>query len=337
MSESISNRKLLVIAGGSPSSIIATYLYLSDGGVDPETVLEQMKAGEIQVVFTQAFQVGEHPRFGVSEALKAVRELPKDGQVVWIGLGVNNQDPQMTENIFREIGIDRLHVVCDEHEPERWEALMEKLGFVSGQFSLKTKPEHRSAASIVAEDFGVPIYEIFVQAGDWADNRQMDVSDEAQRIAFSISAATKLRMGDNAFRVTALLHLLGDREARKEFYVRLEAAGPVYAAVEEALANAQMQGQILVVHKKEGEAGLVFDDTDAMNQGYARAPFVVVIGEKSGEGPCIQVGVNNSHPTLGKTNLLQVLADFGPTGIVPKVAIRGTENLFEILVRLNAL
>src|SRR3989338_1007483 len=173
MSQSQTN--LLVIAGGSASSIIATYLYLSDYG-DPQSILDAIKAGEIQVIFTQAFQVGEHPKFGVSEALKAVRDLSKYGQVVWIGLGVNNQDPKMTENIFREIGIERLHAVCDEHEPERWEALMEKLGFVPGQFSLKTKQEHRSATSIVAEDCGVPMDELFVQAGDWADNRQMFVS-----------------------------------------------------------------------------------------------------------------------------------------------------------------
>ncbi len=178
-----------------------------------------------------------------------------------------------------------------------------------------------------------------MEAGDWVDNRHMDASYEAQRIGFGISAATKLKMGDNAFRVTTLLHLLGDQEARKEFYARLEAAGPVYAAVEEALDNAELVGQTLVVRKAEGEAGLIFDDTDAMNQAYLRegVAFAMVVGEKSGEGACVQVGVNNVHPTLGKTNLMQVLADFNPGGASFKVSVRGTENLPAVLETLNAL
>jgi hypothetical protein len=243
----------------------------------------------------------------------------------------------MPENIFREIGKGRLRAVYDEHEPERWEALIRNLGFSSEKFRIKSKSTDLSATSIIADHFSIPLNEMLVQAGDWADNRHLPVYDRARKFGFSISAATKLKMGDNAFRVTTLLYLLGDREAQKEFSSRLEAAGPVYQAVDQALADAQMQGQILVVRKAQGEAGLVFDDTDAMNQGYARAPFVIVIGEKSGEGLCIQVGVSNNHPTLGKTNLLQVLSDFGATGIAPKVAIRGTERLFEILLALNSL
>ncbi len=136
--------KLLVIAGGSASSIIATYLYLSSGLVRIENVLQKIKVGEIQVIFTQAFQVGEHPKFGVSEALKAVRALPEDGQVVWIGLGVNNQDQKMTEDIFREIGIDHLHTVYDEHEPERWAVLIDKVRFSSRTVFFENEPGRTS-------------------------------------------------------------------------------------------------------------------------------------------------------------------------------------------------
>ncbi|HAU66678.1 TPA: hypothetical protein DCW61_05010 [Candidatus Uhrbacteria bacterium] len=331
--------KLLVIAGGSPSSIIATAMFLRECS-HLESPIEAIRSGQIKVVFTQAFQVGEHPKFGVSAALQAVRDLPEDGEVVWIGLGVNNQDPKMTENIFREIGDGRIFGVYDEHEPERWEALVETLDLSAPVFATGKTDTIHSAASLIAGElrrWGMfdQYTTLLRDAGDWADNRQMDVSDEAKALATDVSNATKVRMGDDAFRVTSLLHLLGDEKASVEFAVRLEEAKAINEAVEKALLEAVLDGLVLVIHKAPGKDGLVFDDTDAMIQGYRRAAFVAVVGEKSGEGPCIQVGVNGRHPRLGKTNLLQVLP--GSTGIPAKATVRGTQNLPAILATLNAL
>jgi len=311
----LSNSKVLIIAGGSPSSILATALLCRARGITAGDIGD----GDVSVVFAQAFEVWGNDRSGRPYAVQtAIESLPEDGFVLWVGLGVNNRDPEMTASAFRAMGA-RITGVYDEHEPERWETLKTELGLHEGFFFCRGKEQGvLSAASLTAS--GADTDHIFRLAGDWADNRQLEVSPEAQALAWAIDTATKVRIVDNQFRVTTLLHLLDDPQAARLFQERLEEGMATEMATQAALDSAELCGNVLVIRQP---SGVEINQTSAMFSGYRRAPFVAIVGQKAGEGEVVVVGLNTRHADLGSTNLLQVLAEFQASGIPQKATIRG--------------
>lgn len=319
-------KKLLVIAAGSPSTLLAVAGYLLARGISAA----QVAAGEARVVFTQAFQVGEG-----SPARKAVAELAEDDEVVLIGLPVNNREPGMTTELVRAIG-SRLVGCFDEHGADLWAKLRDELGLASELFFTPGKGEgHLSAASIVGGEFAA-MPQLWVVAGDWADNRQLEVGPEAKALATGVDNAVKARIADNAFRVTVIRHLLGDAEATAAFEARLAEGKAIEAATNAALAAAELRGNVLVISQP---VGVEINQTNAMFAGYKWAPFVAITGAKAGEGEVVVVGCNGQHPQLGKTDLLETLKAAGLTasGIPGKATVHGAENLDKVVEALNAL
>lgn len=322
---------LLIIAAGSPSTLFAVAGYCQANGITANNLRE----GSVHIVFTQAFQVGVDPRSGKpSEALAAVQAAGLEDEVVLIGLPVNNRDPKMTTDFVRAVG-PRLVGIYDEHEPERWEALREELSLSAELFHTPGKGEgHLSAASIVGVNPAMQT--LWVTAGDWADNRQLEVDVDAKALATDIDNAIKARITDNAFRITVIRHLLGDTEASEAFKARLAEGKAIEEATTAALEAAELCGKVLVIrHSAERRINPVA----AMMVGYRRAAFVAVVGPKAGEGDVVEMGCNDRHPTLGKTNLLQIFSAAGLTagGISAKATVHGAENLDRMVEALNAL
>ena len=316
--------KTLIIAAGSPSTVIATA-----GFCLANYRIEQV-GGDVNIIFTQAFQVGEG-----SLSRKAVEALGPEDKVVLIGLPVNNREPQMTTDFVRAIG-SRLIGTYDEHEPERWAALQVELGLAPELFHTPGKGEgHLSAASIVGNEYPEMPGE-WMAAGDWADNRQIEVTPEAKALATEVDSAVKTRIADNAFRVTVIRRLLGDPEATVAFRARLAEGKAIEEATARALAEAELNGQVLVLLQADRQE---INQTAAMFAGYRRAPFVAVVGVKSGEGEVVVVGCNDKHPTLGKTNLLEVFGAIGlkASGIPAKATVYGREHLGPMVEALNTL
>lgn len=324
--------KTIIVAAGSPSTLFATAGFCSAQGITPE----QIRNGEVTVILTQAFQVGKDPRTGKSSpALAAVEALGPEDKVVLIGLPVNNREPQMTTDFVRAIG-SRLVGTYDEHEADRWGALQAELGLPADKFHTPGKGDgHLSAASIIGGEFEA-MPRLWVTAGDWADNRQLEVSAEAKALATDVDNAVKAKIADNAFRVTVIQYLLGDSEASKAFEVRLAEGKAIEQATNAALAAAEQNGNVLVIHQPSGTE---INQTSAMFAGYRKAPFVAITGAKSGEGEVVVVGCNDKHPGLGKTNLLEVFKAAGLTasGIPGKATVHGRENLGRMVEALNAL
>lgn len=307
----------LIIAAGSPSTILAVAGYCRAHGITARDIA----SGDTQIVFTQAFQVGVHPQFGVSPALEAVRALPENGKVCLIGLAVNNRDPGMTLNFVREIGRHRLIGVYDEHDAELWKELRAILGYSEDDERFVTPGKHvpyLSAASIIGYTFeGMP--PLWVAAGDYADDRHLCVSDEAIAVATAVDNACKATITDNLFRVAIVRYLLGsDSEAAKR-----------------ALAEAELRGNVLVVRQPVGRE---INHTQVMFAGYQYAPFVAVVGSKAGEAAAcvVTVGRNTQHAQFGKTDLLMVLRGLGASGIPEKATVY-EDRITDILDILNNL
>lgn len=319
---------MLIIAAGSPSTILAVACYCHANQITADSI----KSGRDKIIFTQAFQVGPG-----SVALTAVEGLSEHEQVVLIGLPVNNSGagPELTKNLLLAVG-SRLAGIYDEHEPERWAKIQEDLSlWPPSLFHTPGKGEgHLSAASIIGGAFDVP--QLWVQAGDWADNRELVVSEEAKKLASDIDSAVKVRIADNLFRETVIRYLLGDQSSCDSFEQRLVESTVLERNTRAALAAAELDGKVLVVRQAKG---IEINQTAAMFSGYQIAPFVAIVGEKSGMGAVVTVGCNTRHPLLGQTDLLKLFQASGlaASGIACKATIGGVANLEAILVLLNTL
>lgn len=318
---------MLIISAGSPSTLIAVAGFCLANNISAATI----KSGSVRLVITQAFQVGPD-----STAYRAVENLDESEQVVLIGLPVNNKGagPELTKNLLRAIGC-RLAGIYDEHEPERWEKLEHELSLPKDLFHTPGKGDgHLSAASIIGSAFEIP--QLWLQAGDWADNRDLLVPAEAKTLASAIDGAVKVRMGDNLFRQSVILHLLGDADATLEFEQRCSEVHVLEANTASALAAAYIVGKVLVVRKT---ANVEINQTAAMFQGYLKAPFVAVVGEKSGAGGVVTVGCDTKDSQLGQTDLLEVFRAAGleASGISCTATVSGEESLEAVLGLLNAL
>ena len=317
--------KKLIIAGGSPSTIFGVAGFCLRTQITPE----QINSGEVGVIFTQAFQVGEG-----SPARQAVENLPADGEVAVIGLPVNNRKPEMTENLFRAIG-DRLEGVYDEHEPEKWVEFREKLELPSWKFHCPQGGKGlygglMSAASIVGNTVGSTTE--WVEAGDFLDHRYLRVPERSRALALDVDRAVNARIADNEFRVTALFHLLDNDEASEAFRARLDEGRVVERATVECLKAAELRNNILVISLSEGTE---INYTAAMFAGYERAPFVVIVDKRADE-TVVAIGYDVISG-LGQIDLLEILAELSPSGIPSKATILGQENFDRVVEILNSL
>lgn len=295
----------LIVAGGSPSTVIAVAEWCKVKGI----TVEHFREGKADIVFTQASGVGKG-----SDALTAI-EADTERKIVVIGLPVNDRDLAMTTNFLHAVGEQRL-TVYDEHDRVAWAGVQKTLGFESKVFNTPGKGEgHLSAGSLIAYVHpGAGIPSDWVGASDYLDNRNLIVSDDARKLAEQIDAALNVDIRNNKARVEAVLALLGDPQAKEGFEARVTEGKAIAEATRRALENAEFHGPVLVIKLASGEKINVGEATN--NPRNPAIAFVVIVGEKAGEkGVVIQIGLNRNHTTLGKSNLIDDLKKVGVTAI----------------------
>ena len=239
----------------------------------------------------------------------------------------------MTIGLFQAIG-DRLVAVFDNHRERVWEKVRLTLNLNKKAFYVFNKSYGCLSTTSVVGKF-CNVSELWRSAGDWLENKTT-VSNKARQLAISVNTATKARVKDNDFRVTAVLHLLGDLNASRIFEQRIVEGNFIQRTTEKVLKAAELMGNVVVVSKP---AGAKINERQAMLIAYRSAPFVVITGleHESGEDFCV-VGRKGTCSIVGGVSLIRVFEDAGvePKGSPDKVRIMNV-SLDAIVERLNGL
>lgn len=174
-----------------------------DGMAGSAAYMRHTKSRDIQLIFTQAFQVNTID----------VAKWPANSQVGFINLGVNNEgtspNPQITIDFVKTIyeSGHTIRFIADGHSKQAWKEVLEKCGHKTDELSIKPKDREKysSSSSVLKKAFGESAdshTKALLDAGDEAD--KMNLNTDLGRI---FNNCTKSNMGDTSRRIYAAQHL----------------------------------------------------------------------------------------------------------------------------------
>lgn len=290
-----------------------------DGMAGTAAYLRHAKNPEIQLIFTQAFQVNTID----------VSKWPANSKVGFIDLGVNTEgqtpNQQLTIDFVNKIyqAGHTILFIADEHGKKAWKEVLQQCGHSKDELCIKPKDrsQYSSSCAILSQAFGECAdthTKALLEAGDQADKMIFDTP-----LGIIFNQSIKSNMSDPERRPYIVKHMaLNDTpDAKIQGWIN------EYAEMQSNLPKILASGTSL------GDGIFLYDCTcgshDAtalFNKAYETSPIVVLSGTTVFLGGKAQLGV--SIATNKKDlNILKIIQDAGiAAGGMPAKANLATKD-----------
>lgn len=305
----------IIVAVGSVDGMAATAAYM-----------RHFSNQNIQIVFTQAFQVDRID----------VAKWPENSKVGFIDLAVNNEgtkpNPQLTVDFVNKIYSfgHTILFIADEHDKKAWEGVLKQCGHSEDELTIK--PEDRanysSSCAILSKVFGESAdshTKELLEAGN-----QADLLNFKTRLGKIFNNCTKSNISDSSRRLHVVKHMAVHDAADEKIKGWMEEYAEMKKNHREILETAVDLGDGII--RYDCTSG-PHDATALFSKAYVKSPVVVLSSTNIFIDGKMEVGVSIATNNK-KLDVLAIIQGAGITaggmaGIKANFALKDQENAIE--------